>query len=196
MLNEVRKFQRFPSIATIRSEIEGGSWTLSEAERLKLFKLVIPEVSAVDIELSAKSIIKEVVQTAHKHKKLAVISYHNFDGTPSLKILEDTMKKAISSGADIVKVATLAIKREDVQLLAEFTLRNRSKNLVSIAMGTEGSISRILFPSLGSLMTYASLGQSTAPGQLDYESTFDLLRRMYPKYNEEKITSLKLIENY
>ena len=194
VVQEVKKFRAFPSIATIRSAMEGGGWNLSEKKRKDLFENILPHVDAVDIELSSKEILKEVVAKAHKAKKLVFISYHNFDKTPTAEKLNQVIKEAKASGADVVKIATLAKNIEDVQVLAEFTIKNSSKNIITISMGSEGVISRIFFPSLGSLVTYASLGGATAPGQLDYALTVDLLRRMYPKFNQEKITSLKLLE--
>lgn len=194
VIREIKKFRAFPSIATIRSGNEGGGWNLSEEKRQDLFKSVLPYVDAIDIELSSKKILKNVVSNAHKLKKLVCISYHNFDKTPATEKLSHVLKEAKSSGADIVKIATHAKNREDVQTLADFTIKNKSKNIVTISMGSEGAVSRVFFPALGSLITYASLGSATAPGQLDYTLTMDLLRRMYPKYNQKKIISLKLLE--
>jgi 3-dehydroquinate dehydratase-1 len=194
VVREIKKFRAFPSIATIRSEKEGGGWNLSEKKRLDLFKSILPYVDAIDIELSSKEILKNVVSNANKLKKLVCISYHDFVKTPVTKKLEQVLKEAKSCGADIVKIATLAKNRDDVQILADFTIQNNSKNIITISMGSEGTISRVFFPALGSLITYASLGGATAPGQLDYSLTTDLLRLMYPKYNQEKINSLKLLE--
>lgn len=194
VIREIKRFRAFPSIATIRSGKEGGSWNLSEKKRQELFENILPYVDAIDIELSSKTILKNVVLKAHKSKKLVCVSYHNFDKTPAAKKLNQVLKEAKSFGADIVKIATLAKSGEDVRILADFTIQNNSKNIITISMGSEGSISRVFFPALGSLITYVSLGGATAPGQLDYTLTMDLLRRMYPKYNQEKINSLKLIE--
>ena len=195
VLKEISKFKCFPTIATIRSKKEGGGWNLSEQERLHLFQAIMPKIDAVDIELSAKEILPEVVKKAHAHKKLVMISSHNFDRTPNIETLDKITKEAKKKGGDIVKIATVALKRSDIQTLANFTVNNASKNLIVIAMGSAGMISRIFFPLLGSLMTYASIGEPTAPGQLDYETTFDYLRRFYSQFNEEKINSLKLLQN-
>lgn len=194
VLREAAKFKKFPSIATIRSEKEGGEWKLSDEKRCALFNAVLAHVNAIDVELSSRSILKKVVSAAHKLKKLVIISYHNFDETPSIDKLNEVTKEAKIFGADIVKIATLILSNADIQLLADYTIQNSSKNIVTVGMGSVGALSRILFPSLGSLMTYASLGRSTAPGQFEYKQTSELLRLLYPKYNEEKINSLKLLE--
>ena len=181
VLNEVKKFSQFSSLVTIRSKKEGGAWNLSEQKRLELFRTVMPYVNAADIELSSKKILKEVVSCARKAKRLVCVSYHNFDKTPSAVQLAKILKDAKDAGADIVKIAVLALKKEDVQLLADFTLANRKQNLVTISMGAKGVVSRIFFPALGSLLTYTSLGSPVAPGQLDYATTVGLLRKLYPK---------------
>jgi 3-dehydroquinate dehydratase I len=184
VLRELARFKECSTIATIRLKSEGGVWNFPEPERLSLFKKVIPEVNAVDIELSAETILPDVVQAAHAAKKIAIISYHNFDGTPTLNELNGLMDEAKSFGADIVKIAAMAAKPEDIQVLAGFTIANAKKNIVVIAMGSEGALSRVFFPALGSLLTYAYVGQPTAPGQLGYSELFSLLRKFYPKFNQ------------
>ena len=184
VLQEAVKFRNCSTIATIRIKAEGGGWKLSEQERLSLFKKIIPEVSAVDIELSAGTILPDVVRTAHAAGKIVILSYHDFDRTPALKELNGIMDKAKSLGADIVKVAALATQPEDIQTLAGFTIAHAKKNIVTIAMGSEGALSRVFFPALGSLLTYAHIGQPTAPGQLGYVELFELLRKFYPKFNQ------------
>jgi 3-dehydroquinate dehydratase-1 len=184
VLRELARFKECSTIATIRIKAEGGVWNLPEQERLSLFKKVIPEVNAVDIELSAETILPDVVQAAHAARKIALISYHNFDGTPTLDELNGIMDEAKSFGADIVKIAAMAAKPEDIQTLAGFTIANATKNIVTIAMGSEGALSRVFFPALGSLLTYAYVGQPTAPGQLGYIELLALLRKFYPKFNQ------------
>ena len=195
VLKQISKFRHFPTIATIRSKKEGGGWNLSESARLQLFETIIPKIDAIDIELSSKEILPKVIKKAQSAKKSVVISYHNFDRTPDVRALSKILKEAKTLGADIVKIATMALRKADVQALAAFTSANASQNLVTIAMGSEGLISRIFFPVLGSLITHAYLGEPTAPGQLHYEKTFDYLRLFYPKFNQEKIRALQLFQN-
>lgn len=196
VLKEIAKFKGFPTIATIRLEKEGGSWVLPETDRLSLFKTVLPAVDAVDIELRAKEILTEVIEAAHGAKKLAFVSYHNLETTPSINALQDLADEAKSCGADIVKIATFAKDKQDIRKMASFTIANADKNLITICMGAEGLVSRFFFPALGSLMTFAYVGKPTAPGQLDFLTTFERLRQFYPAFNQEKIISLKLVENY
>jgi 3-dehydroquinate dehydratase I len=194
VLKEVRKYSGLPTVATIRIKAEGGKWSLSEKERLNLFKAIINDVSSVDVELAAKGISREVVKLAHSAGKLVFVSYHDFTKTPSLDVLNKVVKDAKSLGADVVKVATSASSTKDLQTLAKFTIENANKDLVTIAMGSEGLVSRLFFPALGSRLTYAYIGQPTAPGQLSFTETFYLLRKLYPEYNQQKINSMGLVE--
>jgi 3-dehydroquinate dehydratase-1 len=73
-----------------------------------------------------------------------------------------------------------------VQTLASLTLSNRSIGVITIGMGAHGALSRVLFPALGSLMTYTFIGVPTAPGQLELEDTCRLLRTFYPNYAAER----------
>lgn len=196
VLGELDKFKLVPTIATIRSEQEGGTRRLSDSQRLALFKLVSHHVDAIDIELSSETILDEVVKIVHEVKKMVVISYHNFDETPPIENLMSIFSTAKSAGADIVKIATQVTTRHDIQTLARFTIDNAEKNIIVIGMGAEGLSSRFFLPALGSLITFAYIGQPSAPGQLHFNDTLDLLRKFYPSYNQEKISSLKLVENF
>ena len=181
VLKEAAKFKGIPTIATIRSEVEGGKWRFHDEKRLELFQAVIPKVDAVDIELSSKFILGLVVQTARRAKKLVIISYHNFERTPHLDELNEIRELAESQGADIVKIATMARGPADFRALAGFTVAHASKGIITVAMGKEAAVSRIVFPALGSLVTYAHLGKPTAPGQLDLKSMSGLIKKLYPE---------------
>ncbi len=180
VLNEIWKLGSYPCIATIRSKREGGRWSLSEERRKDLFMTVLPYVDGIDIELSSREILKDIVRSAHKAKKLVIISHHDFKKTPSVTKLSQILQKAKTAGADIVKIAAMAVKSKDVEKLAGFTLAHRSKKIITVAMGKAGAISRVFFPALGSLVTYASLGSPTAPGQMDYHKTVNLLKKILP----------------
>lgn len=189
VISEINKFSNFHTIATIRLENEGGKWNQSEEQRLKLFRAIIPHVDAVDIELHAESILPLVIQEAHDKNKLALVSYHNFIETPSLGFLQSIVNDAWSKGADLIKVAVQIDSLDSLQVLAELTLSNKDKRLITIAMGSEGLISRVFFPALGSRITFSYIGTPTAPGQLKFDELFQLLREFYPRFNQKKINN-------
>ncbi|HEY2773208.1 MAG TPA: type I 3-dehydroquinate dehydratase [Candidatus Binatia bacterium] len=195
VLAQVGKFRRLPTIATIRTGDQGGRYRKSSTERLRLFQAIIGEVDAVDVELAAE-IRDDVVEFAAANRKLALVSFHDFEATPSLERLLVVVDEAKAAGADVVKVATMVQTMEDVQTLARLTLSRAHSNVAIIGMGALGVLTRVFLPALGSLLTYAYIGQPTAPGQLDADMMFEQLRLMYPSFNEEKIRELRLVENY
>lgn len=174
LLKEAAKFKGLPVIVTVRSKKEGGARRLSDAVRLKIFETLLPHVSAVDIELSSPAILQAVVKAARRERKTVIVSYHNFRRTPPVADLRRIVGRARRAGADIVKIAARAASPKDVEALAGFTASER-RGLISIAMGPEAALSRVIFPSLGSLVTYASFGKATAPGQMDLQTTARLL---------------------
>ncbi len=180
---EALKRQGIPTIATLRSKAEGGAWCRSEAERLACFRTLIPHVSAVDIELSSQDIRDEVIAAAHADGKAAIVSCHFFQAFPTPTQLDQIAEQATLLDADILKVAAWAEYPEDIRTLARFTLAHADRNLVTLAMGPRGALSRIFFPALGSLWTYTFWGTETAPGQMDITETHDWLTRFYPDFS-------------
>lgn len=194
VLGQVRKFRRLPTIATVRLQKEGGRYRKTEAERLLLFKALIPEVDAVDVEFGV-GIRDEVIEFAKQHGKLAIVSHHDLKGTPPVDKLTGLVDEAKKVGADVVKIATMVKTQADIRTLSRLTLEQAHSNIAVIGMGAVGLLTRIFLPALGSLLTYAYIGQPTAPGQLDADTMFDHLRLMYPSFNEAKIRELRLVES-
>lgn len=194
VLNQVRRFASFPTIATIRLEEEGGEWRGSHQERLRLFEALLPEVDGVDIELSSSEILPDVVAAANALRKVVIISHHNFATTPSAVSLEEMAHRAKELGADYVKISTMASSHLDLRVLATFTIDNAALGLIVIAMGGHGTASRIFFPALGSRLTYAFAGNAPVSGQLSFSATFEMLRTFFPAFNEKKIVTMQLLD--
>lgn len=170
-------FKGIPAIATIRIKEEGGAWHWSEALRQEIFVALIPHIDAVDIELSAKDTLRKIGSLAKKRGKLLIVSYHNFETTPALARLKKIVKTAEVAGADIVKIATHAGDPKHIKILTELLTKHARKNLVVIGMGDKGAATRVTFPRLGSLFTFASATEKTAPGQMPLAQMIKMLRR-------------------
>ncbi len=190
---KTRKKIGVPLILTVRSKEEGGQKDVSNQLKLSIFKENISLVDAVDIELKSP-ILSEVVKTARKNKKIVIISWHNFKMTPNDKILKHILNKAKKSGAHLVKIAAKANKEEDLNRLMRFTIENKSKNIITISLGEIGSISRLVFPGFGSLITYAYVSRPSGLGQKPLDELRDHLRLYYPKYNQYYIIKSRTIE--
>ena len=180
-----------PLLLTIRSASEGGAWKGRDAERLELYRALLPLVDAVDVELAA-SIRTAVVQAARRAERLVVLSHHDFRRTPADGALERVVKRGFAAGADVVKIAAHVREDADGARLAALLARHAARPLVVIGMGEHGKKTRVFFPALGSLFTFASLDRGTAPGQLDLAETQRELRFFYPDYTpvaEQKAAS-------
>lgn len=158
------KARKIPLLLTIRSTKEGGKGRLTDSERLSLFIELIPLFDAIDIELSSKRILKKVISEAKGKRKPVIVSFHNFKATPGREKLLKIIKEARRAGADAVKIAAKVKSKDELKRLAGILIDN--KDLIVIAMGSGGSASRVFFPMLGSLITYAGISGANAPGQL------------------------------
>lgn len=184
-----RKEIGVPLILTIRNaKEEGGTSRISDSVKLKIFESAAPLVDAIDIELHS-SIISQVISLARKNKNLVIVSSHNFKNTPRDADLEKIFKNARKKGADIVKIAAKAKSWDHVHRLMQFTARHKRHHVITMSLGNIGSISRLTFPSAGSLLTYSYIGQPSAPGQIPLNVLQKHLRLYYPEYNQRFIGS-------
>lgn len=161
-------------IATCRP---GG---MSEEKRLGLLITAIQAGAAfVDIELEAKARSRErIIRAASPGNCRVIISYHNFEKTPSRAELKRIIARAFASGADIVKIACLVQSRRDGARL--IGLLDTGSPLIIVGMGKKGILTRIAAPLLGSAFTYASQGEGreTADGQPDAASLERILMEL------------------
>ena len=190
-----RSKTEIPIILTVRNdEAEGGGHEhISDDFKYEIFKTVISMVHAVDIELNSP-IMSKVVDLAREQKKLVIISSHNVNETESNEKLEEILQKAKSHKADVVKMAMQANSLDDVRRFMTFTLKHKDDNVVTMSLGSVGSVSRLTFPSVGSLLTYSYIGKQSAPGQISIFRLQDDLRFYYPEYNQHFINKFEIIE--
>jgi 3-dehydroquinate dehydratase-1 len=179
-----KRFADLLRLITIRSAAEGGRWSGTDEQRLRLYSTLMPHAEAVDVELGSSTILDRVMRIAAERDVLKVISYHNFDETPAEDFLQDIVRRGKDRGADLVKISVLTRTQGDVRRLARFTIDHESAGLISVGMGPCGRVSRVLFPALGSRLTFADMGLGGGLGQLPHDTTCDLMRRLYPKFGE------------
>jgi len=106
-----------------------------------------------------------------------ICSHHDFAGVPA--DLEQIYERMKSTPARVLKLAVRA--NEITDCIPVFRLLERARQsgreMIAIAMGTAGIMTRILGPSRGAFLTYGSLDaeHATAPGQIGVEA----LRHLY-----------------
>ncbi len=166
-----------PVVITARREVDGGRWSLSEAERLVLIRSAIAEgVEYVDLEEDIAGSIPRFGKTKR------IVSLHNFEETPA--DLEAIHARLAALDADIVKIATMANHpRDNLRMLK--LMREATVPTIGLCMGEIGTPSRILAGKFGAPFTYATFSheRALAPGQLSYKQMTQIYR--YEEINAE-----------
>jgi 3-dehydroquinate dehydratase I len=165
-----------PLLFTRRSSREGGEKiALSEVQVIALYGAVCASGHAdlVDYEMSNEPAqVREVRELARNHGVKLILSFHDFDRTPSLEVLGQRFDEAQRLGADVAKVAVMPRSMQDVLTLLGATLQASEKldiPVVSMSMGAFGSVTRLCGWAFGSAMTFAVGEKSSAPGQMPIE---------------------------
>ncbi len=96
-------------------------------------------------------------------------------------------------GADLPKIAVMPKSPQDVLTLLAATLTMKEKYatrpLITMSMGKSGGVSRVTGRLFGSAMTFGTVGQASAPGQIaiaklrevmDILSDIRMARRSHP----------------
>ena len=137
------------SIATFRPG------KIEDQKRMEYLTTAIKSGAAyVDIETeSDPEFISQVIETARKHNTKVIISYHNYEVTPSLKTLQGIVVDALKKNADIVKVACQVNSQRDCARL--LSLLDGKRTVVPIGLGKIGTITRVAALNLGAPFTYA-----------------------------------------
>lgn len=181
LLLQVRQQTNLPLLLTYRSLKEGGHIQLSDQEYLSLVQTACQSrcIDIVDIELeSGNMLVYQLVEIAHQNHVKVLMSYHDFEKTPAVMEMKERLEKMEIMGADICKIAVMPFSYKDVIQLLNTTMemsQRLTRPLVTMSMGKIGKITRIVGELVGSYITFASVGQSSAPGQLTLEDMQTLL---------------------
>ncbi len=182
LCSEVARWGR-PLLLTPRSAGEGGFQQWKEAERRDALKAIWehPAVAYVDIELRDSPDLLDWA-LAHCPPGCEVIaSFHAFQGYPGAAFLDGLASEAAAKGTDHFKAAVHVADWEEVAELACWTrFRSRRQSLITMGLGEEGALSRLMNPAFGSWACYGAIGQATGPGQLGVEELAHWIDRLYP----------------
>lgn len=171
-----------PILFTIRTKREGGKVELTPEEyrSLLLYAAGRPEVSLVDIEGLHPEINTELlISEVHELGMPVIASWHSFSRTPKKPELDLVFDRLARTGADVLKVAVMPKKPKDVLRLMSVTEeKNRQipSPLVTMAMGDLGRLSRVSGKITGSVMTFGTVGDASAPGQLPVRVLREMIR--------------------
>jgi len=164
MVKDIIQEINFPIIATNRLKVEGGYFNGSEEDRITILRAAADVCEYVDVELQTElEYINSITETGVK----TIISYHDFEKTPSLNEMFDLVEEELKIG-DIAKIAVTSNTLEDtIDVLA---VLSKFDNTIAISMGELGSYTRIIASKFKAPITFAASDDVTAPGQLDFET--------------------------
>ena len=158
-----------PRIITARHPAEGGAKNVSAARRRTLLLEFLPHARYVDVELRSLPALHSVIAKAAAQKVATIISFHNFQTTPTAGQLNGIAARATSLGAAVVKVATRTDSRAQLEVLLDFFNQPRRTPIVAMGIGKLGRASRLELARRGCILNYVHLGSRAAPGQLSID---------------------------
>ncbi|SIS91950.1 type I 3-dehydroquinate dehydratase [Salimicrobium salexigens] len=173
-IGEVKK--DIPLLFTIRDQKEGGDQTdIDQSHKVELIERVAANshVSLLDFELrQPEEDVERVKEAASSNNKQLILSFHDFDSTPSSEEMHAILREAEKKGADYAKLAVTPENKQDVLRLLTVTegaKRSLGIPVITMAMGGLGTVTRMFAWYFGSVITYAVGKHASAPGQIPIE---------------------------
>lgn len=158
---------------TFRTKRQGGEAAVDAETLNDLHDLAVESgcVDLVDLEYFEEEKPMRKIRSLKERGVHVVASHHDFEETPSPEVMRMLLEKMCVGGADIVKLAVMPKKPQDVlDLLAvtsEFHIENPDTPIITMSMGKLGNISRLCGETFGSCMTFGAHEKPSAPGQYE-----------------------------
>lgn len=175
-----------PLLFTFRTLQEGGNLYISYKKYLELNINVIRSkiIDFVDIEYYiGKNIVRDLVTEAKINNVYTVISNHDFNKTPNKDEIINRLCEMQKLNGDMIKIAVMAKEKSDVFILMEATEEmariHADRPIIAMSMSAVGMISRVAGEFFGSDVTFATVGEQSAPGQLPIEKVKKLLNLLH-----------------
>lgn len=170
-----------PILFTFRTAGEGGNREISTEEYRGLNLVVADQnlAALIDVEVYKEGLDpEELIEEVHQRGGMVVASNHHFDQTPYLMEMIEILTDMEEMRADILKLAVMPKAPEDVLNLLQATRRVSAvtpRPVVTMSMAKLGIVSRISGGTFGSAITFATVGEASAPGQIPLEEMRNIL---------------------
>ncbi|MET4614817.1 3-dehydroquinate dehydratase-1 [Stenotrophomonas sp. 2619] len=171
-----------PMILTFRTQAEGGSKPISDADYAALYATLLRGgfTQLIDVEMFRDpERVAALVAQAHAAGVKVVMSSHDFHATPAREEIVARLLRQEAMGADVLKIAVMPRDAGDVLALLDATwqVRQRSrKPLLTMSMGGTGVVSRLAGETFGQALTFGMIGTPSAPGQVEVEQLQQVLQ--------------------
>lgn len=185
-LSELRnELGDLPLLFTFRTKREGGEKSISPQAYLELYRTILSSglIDLLDVELfQGDEIVTKLLDEAHAKGVKVILSSHDFQKTPPEEELLDRLDKMEDLGGDILKIAVMPEDTKDLLTLlavAEKSVSMFRQPVIAISMGSKGVLSRVAGEAVGSCMTFGSLGEGSAPGQMPVGELKEILEALH-----------------
>ena len=161
-------------LATCRRHQNHGKFNGSVEDQIRILNAALEAgARAVDIEIESAENAGPRLEALRGKGKL-MLSYHNYDGTPSPEVV---LRRMLRIPADGYKIVTTARKPSDNSRILALTKSHPRTPLIVLAMGETGFPTRVLSTAWGGMFTYAApnASEGTASGQVSAR----VLRHLY-----------------
>jgi len=160
-----------PMILTWRTSNEGGKLPLNIDEYRRIYLAAIhANVAAIDVEFWMIDLVSDILAAAKEAGVKVIVSRHDWSFPLNLSSRIEELNIA---SVDIIKYATFASDAFQAKQLLDVTKElsfKLDKPLITMAMGEAGQVTRLEGYLYGSQLTFAYVGEESAPGQSSLES--------------------------
>jgi 3-dehydroquinate dehydratase-1 len=169
-LVELKNVLELPTIITIRVPSEGGVNEFAYERKLSLWKKSF-EMGFEYIDIELETVIRNEIDINNlkgDSKSKLILSYHDFDSDDTFENLVNYRNEMYELGADIAKLVVMYQNENTNEVILNLIedARKMDKEIIAIAMGEKGRITRLEGLKRGAFLTFATLGDvTTAPGQ-------------------------------
>lgn len=177
-----------PLIFTIRTDREGGNFRYSARDYVALNETAAESGRADLIDIEYLQDPEEMGPLIEKLQSLGVrviASNHDFEKTAENDELLEKFSRLEESGADVIKMAVMPQDTADTERLMACTRQTvdniTDKPVIAMAMGKDGTASRIEGENFGSCVTFGTVGKGSAPGQMPIGELRELLEELHRK---------------
>lgn len=182
---QLLKRESRPVIYTIRTKEEGGEWPYQKELYINRYKQAIDSgaIDAIDLEWARDDQAKRyLIDYARQNDIKVITSYHDFDATPTYETGKTLITALAEDGGDFVKLAVMPQSKQDVLTLLSLTVKAKeiiTQPVITMSMGKQGTISRLLGEWTGSVLTFGSVSEASAPGQINVTDLSHTLQNLH-----------------
>lgn len=177
-----------PLIFTLRTKAEGGEKQIDFDSYASILAAAAQSgaADALDVEcFFMPDRTRDLIESLQGYPVKVIGSKHDFNSTPSYDDMLGILRTMKDMGSDVVKLAVMPESGRDVLDLLNagevYAADKDNPPAILISMGEAGVVSRICGSRFGSTLTFASLADSSAPGQVPLDRLREILKITDPE---------------